>query len=62
MSYEDTLLAVDAGLREQGIPYEHMLLDSWWCARDGPNVSSTNLRQSPLPPPKKNTFPNRSWE
>ena len=29
-SYEDTLLAVDAGLRAQGIPYKHMLLDSWW--------------------------------
>ena len=29
-SYQDTLLAVDAALKEQEIPYRHMLLDSWW--------------------------------
>lgn len=29
-SYQDTLLAVDSALKEQGIPYKHMLLDSWW--------------------------------
>ena len=29
-SYEDTLLAVDAALREAEIPYGNMLLDSWW--------------------------------
>ena len=29
-SYEDTLLAVDAALKAQNIPYGSMLLDSWW--------------------------------
>lgn len=29
-SYADTLLAVNAALKEQTIPIKHFLLDSWW--------------------------------
>ena len=29
-SYQDTLIAVNAALKEQGIPIKHFLLDSWW--------------------------------
>lgn len=29
-TYEDTLIAVDSSLKRRGIPYHHMLLDSWW--------------------------------
>lgn len=29
-TYADTLLAVHNGLIDAGIPYGHMLIDSWW--------------------------------
>jgi hypothetical protein len=29
-SYADTLIAVTAALKEQGIAIRHFLLDSWW--------------------------------
>ena len=30
-TYQDTLLAVHAYAQKEGIPYKHVLLDSWWC-------------------------------
>ena len=30
--YQDTLLGVHAYAQKEGIPYKHVLLDSWWCA------------------------------